>query len=109
MAALQSPKLSVGVRVPEGTPNMLIKMIKEDKIYTVRYTDTTGKVYEREFDNLTPAMDWAKTLSYFVTITGGEYDIVGKFGVDSIIDGKCPDGVVYDWNKASRIGRSKRR
>ncbi len=68
-------------------------------MYKVIYTDTKNKVYEREFDNLTPAMDWAKTLSEFVTITGGEHDIVGKFGVDSIEDGKCPDGVDYTWKK----------
>ena len=74
-------------------------MRKEDTIYKVRYTDAHGNMFEREFDNLTPAMEWAKTLSEFVTITGGGYDIVGKFGVDSIIDGKCPDGVDYTWKK----------
>jgi hypothetical protein len=26
-------------------------------------------------------------------------DSVGKPGVDSIVDGKCPDGVAYDWKK----------
>jgi hypothetical protein len=35
-------------------------------------------------------------------------ELVGKFGVDAIKDGLCPDGVVYDWNKASRIGRVKK-
>jgi len=30
------------------------------------------------------------------------------FGVDSIQDGQCPDGVAYDWNKSSRIGASRR-
>ena len=39
---------------------------------------------------------------------GGEFEIVGMFGVDSIKDGVCPDGVKYDWNKASRIGRVKK-
>jgi hypothetical protein len=63
---------------------------------------------EQEFDNLNSAMDWAKTLDHFVKIAGGEFEVVGRFGVDSIEDGKCPDGVAYDWNKASRIGRVKR-
>ena len=54
---------------------------------------------ERDFDNLAPAMDWAKTLAEFVTIKGGEFEIVGKFGVDSIKDGVCPDGVEYSWKK----------
>lgn len=58
-----------------------------------------GEEFERNFDNLAPAMEWAKTLAIFCTITGGEFDIVGKFGVDSIEDGLCPDGVKYDWMK----------
>jgi hypothetical protein len=53
-------------------------------------------------------MAFAKELNVFVTIQGGEFEIVGLFGVDSIKDGKCPDGVKYDWNKASRIGRVKK-
>ena len=54
------------------------------------------------------AMAFAKTVGMFVTIQGGEFEIVGVFGVDSIKDGVCPDGVRYDWNKASRIGRVKK-
>jgi len=54
-------------------------------------------------------MDWAKVLNEFVTIKTDAYEIVGKFGVDAVKDGKCPDGVTYDWNKASRIGATKRR
>jgi len=64
---------------------------------------------EKDFSDLNLAMAYAKTLNEFVTIKGGEFEIVGKFGVDSIVDGKCPDGVIYDWNKASRIGGSKRK
>jgi hypothetical protein len=57
---------------------------------------------------LADAMIFAKTVGMFVTIQGGEFEIVGLFGVDSVKDGKCPDGVKYDWNKASRIGRVKK-
>jgi hypothetical protein len=64
---------------------------------------------ETEFPSLDTAMAYAKTLDAFVSITGSEFEIVGMFGVDSIENGKCPDGVVYDWNKASRIGAAKRR
>ena len=63
---------------------------------------------ETEFSDLDNAMAYAKSLNNFVTIKGGEFEIVGKFGVDSVVDGKCPDGVAYDWNKASRIGQAKR-
>ena len=68
-------------------------------MYKVIWKDTDGKEFVREFDNLGPAMDWAKTLSYFVTITGNGYDIVGKFGVDSVNEGVLPDGTPYTWLK----------
>jgi hypothetical protein len=57
---------------------------------------------------LAEAMNVAKSMNEFVTIKGADFEMVGIFGVDSIKDGKCPDGVAYDWNKASRIGRVKR-
>jgi hypothetical protein len=57
---------------------------------------------------LAEAMNVAKSLNEFVTIQGTDFEIVGMFGVDSIKDGVCPDGVKYDWNKASRIGRVKK-
>jgi hypothetical protein len=62
-----------------------------------------------EFVDLDSAMVHAKLINQFVSIKGGEFEIVGLFGVDSVKDGKCPDGVKYDWNKASRIGRVKRK
>jgi hypothetical protein len=68
-----------------------------------------NKEIETEFPSLDLAMAYAKTLDAFVSITGSEFEIVGMFGVDSIKDGICPDGVKYDWNKASRIGATKRR
>jgi hypothetical protein len=65
-------------------------------------------VVEKELDSLNEAMAYAKTLNEFVTIKGESFEVVGRFGVDSVRDGKCPDGVTYDWNKASRIGRVKK-
>lgn len=56
-----------------------------------------------EFASLDLAMKYAKTLAEFVTIQGGEFEIVGKFGVDSIKDGVCPDGVKYDWVKRRTV------
>ena len=57
---------------------------------------------------LAEAMNVAKHMNEFVTIKGPDFEVCGLFGVDSVKDGKCPDGVVYDWNKASRIGRVKK-
>jgi hypothetical protein len=54
---------------------------------------------EKEFSRLTLAMDYAKMLDKFVTIKGDEFEVVGMFGVDSIVDGKCPDGIDYTWMK----------
>jgi hypothetical protein len=61
-----------------------------------------------EFDTLDEAMAFAKTVGTFVTIKGTDFEVCGVFGVDSVKDGVCPDGVAYDWNKASRIGAAKR-
>ena len=57
---------------------------------------------------LTEAMAFAKTVGMFVTIKGPEFEVCGMFGVDSVREGKCPDGIAYDWNKASRIGATRR-
>lgn len=61
-----------------------------------------------EFDTLDQAMAFAKTTDVFVTIKSVDFEVCGIFGVDTVADGVCPDGVAYDWNKASRIGGMKR-
>jgi hypothetical protein len=66
------------------------------------------KINDTEFPSLDQAMAHAKALNEFVSIVGPNFEICGKFGVDSVKDGLCPDGIVYDWNKASRIGRVKK-
>jgi hypothetical protein len=66
------------------------------------------KINQEEFANLELAMARAKALNEFVTIVGPDFEVCGRFGVDSVKDGVCPDGVKYDWNKASRIGAPKR-
>jgi len=68
-------------------------------MYVVMYKDLNGRQFERSFDNLGPALDWAKTLCYFVTISGNGHDIVGMFGVDSVEEGVLPDGSIYNWKK----------
>lgn len=68
----------------------------------------SGAGEQREFADLELAMAHARTLDHVVVIAGEGYEVVGKFGVDSIQDGRCPDGVAYDWNKSSRIGSTRR-
>jgi hypothetical protein len=73
-------------------------------MYTVIGKEETFKVL-----TLAEAMNLAKHMNEFVTIKGADFEVCGIFGVDSIKDGVCPDGVAYDWNKAGRIGRTKRK
>jgi len=61
-----------------------------------------------EFVSLDLAMNHAKKLNKFVKIQGDDFEVVGVFGVDSVQNGLCPDGVKYDWNKESRIGSIRR-
>jgi hypothetical protein len=53
-------------------------------------------------------MKFARIVGMFVTIRGPDFEVCGVFGVDTVRDGVCPDGVAYDWNKASRIGATRR-
>ena len=72
------------------------------------YSVIFGSAELERFITLNEAMLYAKTIDAFVTIKGEDFEVVGRFGVDSIKNGVCPDGVAYDWNKASRIGRVKK-
>jgi hypothetical protein len=66
------------------------------------------KIKDLEFIDLNSAMDYEKSLNEFVSIKGNGFEVCGMFGVDSVKDGKCPDGVKYDWDKSARIGRVKK-
>ena len=68
-------------------------------MYNNRMITIEHNKVEVEFDTLTQAMDWAKESGKFVTIKINGMELVGKFGADSIVDGKCPDGVDYTWKK----------
>jgi hypothetical protein len=57
------------------------------------------EIKEEKFETLELAMNRAKELNEFVVIKGGQFEICGMFGADSIQDGKCPDGIEYSWMK----------
>jgi hypothetical protein len=72
-------------------------------------------MYKVTYDNieincssLDEAMRCAKKVNKFVVIQGPDFEVCGVFGVDTVKNGKTPDGVDYTWNKASRIGRVKK-
>jgi hypothetical protein len=54
---------------------------------------------EERFKSLDEAMEYARNLGILVEISTPQYQIVGKLGVDSIKEGKCPDGHDYTWRK----------
>ncbi len=76
--------------------------------YNNRMIEVKSNTEIKEFETLAQAMAWAKESGEFVTIRINGMELVGRFGVDAVKDGKCPDGVAYTWNKASRIGRVKK-
>ena len=67
-----------------------------------------GKTITFNVMTLDEAMHTAKAMNEFVTIKSADFEMVGMFGVDTVKDGLCPDGIAYDWNKAGRIGRVKK-
>jgi hypothetical protein len=67
-----------------------------------------GKVVTFDVMTLDEAMHTAKVMNEFVTIESADFEVCGIFGVDTVKNGLCPDGIAYDWNKASRIGRVKK-
>jgi len=60
---------------------------------TIKVNDVDG------FKSLDEAMEFAKNTGEFAVISGEGFEIVGKFGVDSVKDGKCPNGEEYNWKK----------
>jgi hypothetical protein len=80
-----------------------IEKENEKRMYKV-----IGKTVTFDVVTLDEAMHTAKTMNEFVTIKGKDFEVCGVFGVDSVKDGVCPDGVSYDWNKKDRIGRVKK-
>jgi len=79
-----------------------------DLCYNAVMYKVIGKEETFKVLTLAEAMNVAKHMNEFVTIRGADFEVCGLFGVDTVRDGKTPDGVVYTWNKASRIGRTKK-
>ena len=83
-------------------------------MFKIYYTNPdTDCSHAHDVDTLTEALRYTegfrKLGMTFVTMVSEDPNQVGKPGVDSIVNGVCPDGVKYDWNKSSRIGATKRK
>ena len=61
-----------------------------------------SKTKKVEVISLDEAMKLAKEMNELVTIEGHGIEIVGLFGVDFVLEGKCPDGSEYTWKKRRR-------
>ena len=55
-----------------------------------------------EVMTLDDAMKSAKEMNELVTIKADAIEIIGLFGVDFVLEGKCPDGSDYTWKKRRR-------
>jgi hypothetical protein len=58
-----------------------------------------SKTKKIEVMTLDDAMKSAKEMNELVTIEGHGIEIIGLFGVDFVLEGKCPDGSDYTWKK----------
>ena len=81
-------------------------------IFKIYWTDDVNQVHGQEATELVQALQITKDkrdAGYsFVTMVSENTQHVGKPGVDTIVDGKTPDGEDYDWSKAGRAGRPRK-
>jgi len=67
------------------------------------YWSYAKEAYSEDFDSMTEALAHCEFLRKsgrrFVTMVSENADQVGKMGVDTVVDGLCPDGIAYSWTK----------
>ena len=68
----------------------------------IRMYKVKSKTKIIEAITLDDAMKLAKEMNELVTIEGHGIEIIGLFGVDFVLEGKCPDGSDYTWKKRRR-------
>ena len=83
------------VRVSSPAPTIFI-------MYKVYFTNEYGEARAYNEETLTGALETAaglrrQTRYSFVSIVSEDPNCVSKAGVDSVENGKTPDGHAYDW------------
>ena len=74
-------------------------------MFKVYYTDSNNVAHSLDFSNdhmkeaLVATQDLRDRNFSFVTMVSENPNVVGKAGVDAVINGKLPDGSTYDWKK----------
>jgi len=80
-------------------------------MFKIYWTDENGQAHGQEASEIVQALQITKEKRdaghTFVTMASENPQNAGKPGVDTVADGKTPDGQVYDWSKAGRAGRPR--
>lgn len=80
-------------------------------MFKIYGTDANNQIHAQETAELVAALRITQEMRdagyTFVTMASENPDHVGKAGVDTIADGKTPDGHAYDWSKAGRAGKPR--
>ena len=81
-------------------------------MFKIYWTDHDSNVHGQAASQIVEALQITKEkrdAGYtFVTMANENPQHVGKQGVDTVVDGKTPDGQAYDWSKAGRAGTPRR-
>jgi hypothetical protein len=81
-------------------------------MFKIYWTGAHGEACSHNEALLTKALELVKEKRdagfSFVTMVAQDPHQVGKPGVDSVVDGKTPDGHDYEWSKAGRAGKPRR-
>jgi hypothetical protein len=95
----------------EQIPGFMVFWMREDSVLGDLHIRASARHFE--MNEMSAALKFMESLrnegqAQFVTMVSQNANSVGKPGVASIVDGKTPDGEVYDWSKAGRAGKMKR-
>ena len=81
-------------------------------MFKIYWTDHDHQSHGHESADLVQALQITKEKRdagcTFVTMASENPQHVGRPGVDTVIDGKTPDGQDYDWSKAGRAGKPRK-
>ncbi|NMM12400.1 MAG: hypothetical protein HHJ17_02495 [Rhodoferax sp.] len=81
-------------------------------MFKIYWTGANNEACSQNEELLTNALEIVKekrNAGYsFVTMVAEDPNQVGKPGVDAVVNGKTPDGQVYEWSKAGRAGKPRK-
>jgi hypothetical protein len=77
-------------------------------MYKVYFTNEYGDARSYDEEDLVEALRMCEVLRKqqrysFITMVSENPDSIGKAGVDSVTDGRLPDGSTYEWMKRRSV------